>query len=414
MTDFDPAVIVVKSDGDTVVIDMVQPVTVIDVTDRNPVEVIHIGELGGPPGPQGPAGPPAVMNLLTVNQASVETDLTGLGPTNNATGAVRVAGGLHGGYAMRVSAAAADPSVGAGTPRSASDPYRVLVAAGKTYTATVSFKHITGNRTSGRVQLVWWDADNGVTGSKFGPTVAGTTSWGSSYVTAVAPAGTAYASIEYAGSEVGAAGDQVLLDCFGLWEGTTTQWSIPIVGQPGPAGPAGPPGPTGVPGPAGGVEVTHPNTVDVLVRNWDNVNARWQTVHYDSGWRNVSADMINGWTGTLTMRRLNSLVFFGLSNLTGPGTFVNCYSIPAGFTGTTAGVSFGGIGRDGYWTGGPVWFIGNGNLLFQFGGLVTGTWAAGMAISGSCIVPTDEAIPTTLPGTLVGPAPSRLPVEVDG
>jgi hypothetical protein len=178
-------------------------------------------------------------------------------------------------------------------------------------------------------------------------------------------------------------------------------------GIPGPTGPEGDPGPQGIPGPpgAGGARVSHPNVDDVWVENWDEGRQRWQSVHYDSGWRNVSADLINGWTGTLSMRRVNVTVFVGFQNITGPATFTNPYVLPPGFSGTTSGVSFNGMGRDGYFTGGPVWFIGNGNVLFQFGGLVTGSWAAGMAVSGMVIVPTDEAVPPSLPGTQIGPAP---------
>lgn len=78
MADFDPAVIVVEHDGDTVVIDVIQPVSVIGVTDRAPVEVIQIGELGGPkgdqgdPGPTGPQGPAGVAGPVGPAGADAE------------------------------------------------------------------------------------------------------------------------------------------------------------------------------------------------------------------------------------------------------------------------------------------------------------------------------------------------------
>ena len=59
-------------------------------------------------------------------------------------------------------------------------------------------------------------------------------------------------------------------------------------------------------------KVTHPNTDDVLVQMWDSTAGRWQTSHYDSGWRDVSASVTPG-PGTsgvsLQMRRYGNRVY---------------------------------------------------------------------------------------------------------
>lgn len=56
MSDQTPAVIVVESEGDTVVVEIGQPISVIDVVDLDHTQVVEIGNLGGGPGPQGPPG----------------------------------------------------------------------------------------------------------------------------------------------------------------------------------------------------------------------------------------------------------------------------------------------------------------------------------------------------------------------
>lgn len=80
--------------------------------------------------------------------------------------------------------------------------------------------------------------------------------------------------------------------------------------------------------------VTHPNTTDVLVEVWDVANARWQTTHYDSGWRDISASLTGLASGSCYIRRLNQSVTvscIGLNKTTG-GNLV-FYTLPAGFYG---------------------------------------------------------------------------------
>lgn len=65
---------------------------------------------------------------------------------------------------------------------------------------------------------------------------------------------------------------------------------------------------------------------------WDTVNNRWQlTANSDTGLRNVSADLINGWTGTLLVRRIGYTVWWYLEGLVASAATSDIFvSIPTG------------------------------------------------------------------------------------
>lgn len=60
---------------------------------------------------------------------------------------------------------------------------------------------------------------------------------------------------------------------------------------------------------------------------WDPAQGKYQLVTGDTGWRNVSSLLINGWTGTARIRRTGDLVFFRVYALNGDSatspTFMN-------------------------------------------------------------------------------------------
>ena len=78
---------------------------------------------------------------------------------------------------------------------------------------------------------------------------------------------------------------------------------------------------------------------------WDTVNSRWQMTYGDTGWRDVSALLANGWGGTLLVRRHNGRVSWrtglGAASLDGTSasavTAFTMSSIDAGFRNDTSG-----------------------------------------------------------------------------
>lgn len=59
-------------------------------------------------------------------------------------------------------------------------------------------------------------------------------------------------------------------------------------------------------------------------------NTGWKVMYGDTGWRNISASLMNGWTGTVMLRRYNDGVELNLFNLA-VGTGTQLLSIPLGF-----------------------------------------------------------------------------------
>lgn len=56
-------------------------------------------------------------------------------------------------------------------------------------------------------------------------------------------------------------------------------------------------------------------TAGRAIYQWDDVNNREQLIYGDTGWRDISSLMINGWTGTLFIRRSNQTVtLYGMLN----------------------------------------------------------------------------------------------------
>lgn len=74
---------------------------------------------------------------------------------------------------------------------------------------------------------------------------------------------------------------------------------------------------------------------------WDTVNSRWQLTYGDTGWRNVSAALINGWTGTVYLRRITRTVFMQVEGLDGAAkTNNNFVDLPSGWNSDHARLLF--------------------------------------------------------------------------
>lgn len=58
-------------------------------------------------------------------------------------------------------------------------------------------------------------------------------------------------------------------------------------------------------------------------------------IHSDTGWRNLSSNLVNGWAGLIYLRRVGDTVFVRGHDLDPvPSTAIHCLDLPAGFAGT--------------------------------------------------------------------------------
>jgi hypothetical protein len=78
------------------------------------------------------------------------------------------------------------------------------------------------------------------------------------------------------------------------------------------------------------IRSSRPNSTDRLVEVLDGV--AWMSVHYDSGWRDVTALLQPGWTAThIHMRREGDTVRMRVAGLAAPGEEFYFISPPEGF-----------------------------------------------------------------------------------
>lgn len=165
-----------------------------------------------------------VANMLTPNQASLETDLTGWLDRSNST-RVRSTAQAADGIA---SLALAPTTTGTGSATTTGGVSAVPVVLGNTYTALISVRAATTPRTI-NLFIQWWKIDGSGNGTS---TVAGVvdtiSGWTASHVTEAAPANTAFASISV---EVvsGVAGEVHYVDKIALIPGAGTTWVIPTI-----------------------------------------------------------------------------------------------------------------------------------------------------------------------------------------
>lgn len=127
--------------------------------------------------------PGAGDNLLTANQASVETDASGWGFAINATLARSTAQAADGTASLLMT------PVSAGDISAVTNPQSSPVIAGRRYTGLASFRGTTVNRDA-RVVLEW-ETPTGSNGTTTGTNITSvTTGWTVATVAGVAPAGT--------------------------------------------------------------------------------------------------------------------------------------------------------------------------------------------------------------------------------
>ena len=317
-----------------------------------------------------------VGNLLTANQASIETDTTGfVGFQNVASMSASTDAALYGSKSLAVTSTGSDDtkiqlSSGLYT-------YDVPATAGQTYTFSVYVKSAATPRSALAV-IVWRDAGGSGISTTTGTAVTTTTSgWTRVLLTGVAPAGTVHAQPVIA--IVSSVADEVhYFDGFGFWEGAGGQWALP------------------------GTPITNlgfytDESVGRRLFQWDANNARWQQTYSDTGVRllhTAGASLLNGWVAGPVHRisRVGNMVtYHAYLNGTGASTSV-AYALPAGFVPeSTIGV----VATDA--SVARLVEVTSNVTVVNYGATeyyLSATWR------------TADAWPTTLPGSAVGSIPA--------
>lgn len=129
-------------------------------------------------------------------------------------------------------------------------------------------------------------------------------------------------------------------------------------------------------------------------------NSGWSVLEGDTGWRNVNASLINGWSGvSIRVRRVNETVYWGFEALNASSsTSLNLIIIPTGFRPTGIGPY---VDRQFLTTAtGPaavyrVTLSGDGPMAVQ-------NWMTTIPLMyGALVSSTVESWPTSLPGTAI-------------
>ena len=285
-----------------------------------------------------------VGNLLTANQASVETDSSPFGAFLNCTISRSTAHSVHGSACLKAVATADGPFI-AGL-----DAESFPVVPGETITATFALKadrEIVGVR----VTIQW--ATGGSPGAFVYRTVTATTSWVTHSLTVVVPSGVETAGLFSWVTIHAAAGSEIYMDCFGVWKGAGGQWAMP--GTPIPGGShiavngavhlSGTGTPEGVVTAApGSTWLQTDATTDTKgwirwIKATGTGNTGWVVgAEADTGWRDVSAVALsNGWavgSGQFFLRRVGRIVSLSLWADGTSASDTPIYTLPSGFTPT--------------------------------------------------------------------------------
>lgn len=173
-----------------------------------------------------PYGFNGTPNLLTANQASVETDTTGFENTTNCALSRSTAQAAHGAASLQA-AAAANGTVNFGPGIEATVTSLAPVVAGVTYTAVAQVRSSQAGRNA-QAYIRWMNSSGAGLSNSYGSgTAIAANTWELRSVTATAPAGAAYAAVRVSFFAGPLAGETYFADCFGLWQGSSTVWRPP-------------------------------------------------------------------------------------------------------------------------------------------------------------------------------------------
>jgi hypothetical protein len=331
-----------------------------------------------------------VGNLLTPNQASLETDLTGWGQTYQAALSRVPSSSGDGSWALRITNTASADGFAVYTPTNSFAGRVIPAVPGVTYTASGRFAPRTAS--SGYLLMLFYDAQGSQIGNGFQGVIP--QQGGLVQAAGVAPAGTVTVCMSIYGS--GAVGDYIEGDCFGIWQGAGGDWAMP-----------------GTPITNLGRRVTRPNGTDRLVQVWDG--AAWVSTHYDSGRRDVTAlvgnlDPAN--TGKMYVSRADATVVWEFHNLllaAGTGILTLVAAIPPGFRGDAPAMASGIAHRNNSQmfvqhlavNSTALLWIAEQNLQTNAPTQIRPT----VGITGQMLYRVVSAPPTALPGTLTTQAP---------
>lgn len=160
-------------------------------------------------------------NLLTTNQASVETDTTGFVAGSSTTIARSTAQAKDGGASLSMTRTG---TTGTGSATTLTGTSGVAVVAGSTYTAVANFRAAATPRSC-NVGINWYTAAGASISTSTSSNITSSTSvWTQAAVTDVAPPTAAFAAVVLSSLSM-AASEVVYVDCIGVSPGSSTTWT---------------------------------------------------------------------------------------------------------------------------------------------------------------------------------------------
>ena len=352
-------------------------------------------------------------NLLSENQASIETDASGwIGYEANLTASTSYA--YHGSKSLRLESTVANGGI------AYVDTSPGSITPGDTYTVTAQVRTNQPSSETAYVGLQWYTSGGAVIDTAIGKVTAlSNSAWTQLMTTATAPANASYVRVLLA-RNAGVAWAYSYWDAIGLWKGVGGQWSLPGVPVPGqgaikangavelPGGDYSPEGTvTANPG-STFLQTSGAATVTGML-SWRKAtgtgNTGWvpEGALADTGWRDVSSLLINGWScsgGFFRIKRVGSRVSLMTAALKGGATInVQMCDIPAGFRTTPYSVP-GAVFRDDVSTGKGGWLQASYSSPNVWGGLNDGTtWTTDHGVSMEASWLTGDSWPASLPGS---------------
>lgn len=341
----------------------------------------------------------SIGNMLTTNQADVETDTTGFTPTSVTLDA-STDYAKFGTKSLKVTTTGASGtrvmmygSTGAGT---------LPILANRTYTFSAWVLAPSVTKTYG-VIIYWWTSAGNVaasTASIVGGTVTTSSAWQKVMVTGVAPANAAFASLRFSGASM-TTGDIYYVDGFQFVEGTGGRFTLPgkqvtdlgtIYGTGSPL--------NVVVAPVGSKYIDDAVTTGAI--EWTKTSGvdstGWVVSNGDTGPRDIGALITNPANGTVTnvfLRRIGAMVHLTGRISSTAATSGVIYNLPDGWRPYVTTMARGGAMSA---TDQPV--LVQADNATGSGSLTVRTWNTSTSQRyWSLTWPTSDAWPTTLPGS---------------
>lgn len=321
-------------------------------------------------------------NPLTVTAMATKVNTSTVGNLLPTAQASLTSGLLTSGTTVAYSSPNATVTTTTGSSCLAYLPYSSQpVVAGQVYTATSRITAVTGSRTWTNA-ITYFTSEGVNLGGTFGNSL---TAAGTARVSAVAPATAAYAAVTaiYGTATGGVIGDTATITEFGFWAGAGGQWALPGT-------------------PIANLGFYTDESCGRRLFQWDANNSRFQQTYGDTGWRHLTALLVNGWltsSDRITIRRQNNLVTLMLGDMDGrSATSDVIMTLPDGF-------------RPNWQYNVPSYSTSGATSSRSVNAVHTGnvTWCGTPRPTyenASFTYLTSDAWPTTLPGSAVGSIPA--------